>query len=202
MTERPIMLRDNQVVGIATGRRTHLCMPAVYTGRPTMAPARAALGDRGMPIPTPWAALESGSVLWVQEAGVVVWDENHPLNQRHHYAADLRGGKAPMPRNTGRERWIQRRVDPKQMTRDQSRFVLVIAAARAFNAQEITWEEIDAESGMRFPTDSKPQWWLRNYGVFSPWENNPAMIGLSFKAEYRNVDGVPLGPRKGATADV
>lgn len=180
MTERAIILKADQIKTAREGKRTHLCL-AKY-------PRIGQQAGRSV-----WASLAAGDRLWVKEEAAHAIDTQRPLNSQAYYRVDLLGGWPPLPTwngHTNNGRWRRQYVDAFHMLRESSRYTLKVIAVRDFNAQDIEWDEIKAEGGVQYATDSKGQWWKRNYPSL-PWLRNPAVIGFTFEFLAESIDGVP-----------
>lgn len=205
MTERPIILAESQLKAARVGKRTHLCLPAFNTpgqrvsfiGR---APNTAANPGTGLKMPSVWQQLKGGEKLWVREAVVELIDERIRSDSRSFYKADLEFGRPTIPNGrtdaAGRvnRRYKTRERRAGELPRQHSRYTLAVIDVRVFPCNEIDWAEIDAEGSVRYPTDTKGQWWHRHYGYSLPWRENPAVVGLRFKFLAESIDGIPAAP--------
>lgn len=203
MNERPIFLTGAQIRTVRAGRRKHLCMTASMTGGHRDAAERLSAAR----MPSVWTALQPGDRLWVREDICELLDTRNYLNSQRVYRVDCEYGYIPIPAgDPNRSRWRQRVRGGFHMERRESRYTLLVKAIRIFPCQEISWEEIDAEAGVHYPTDSKGQWWGRSYGLVMPWYLNPRVVGISFEFIDANIDGhappfaKPAAPAPAASA--
>lgn len=200
MVDRPIILRESQLKSARAAKRTHICLPAWFAaGRRTSVvnPQSMARPEGALRLPTPWQSLQPGDRLWVQEEFCELIDSQVMMNSKCLYRADLLGGRPFIPgRGVKGIRYRVNNYDAKRLPREGSRYTLVVKAVRVFPCQDITWEEIKAEGGVLYPSDSRPQAWNRNYGILFPWDVNLEVVGLTFEFLAESIDGVPAAPHE------
>lgn len=191
MSERPIILRPSFIVEIRNGARRHVCMPGRFIpGQRSAigAEAKERAGRSGaMSMPTPWASLEPGDKLWVQEQISGLFDERHNEVAKTYYTLDLQSGRVPIPGGVRGGKWSTKSWDATKCPKNASRYTLEITGVRLFTAREITWPEVEREGTYR-AYDTLGAWWGRFYGVTLPWEENPPVVGLDFTFIDGNIE--------------
>lgn len=199
MTDRPIILRESQLKTARDGKRTHICMAAWFAaGRRTsvLDPQSMARPVGALRMPTPWQSLQPGDRLWIQEEFCELLD-TQLVNSKAFYRADLLGGRPSIPgRGVKGIRYRVVNYDAKRMPREASRYTLLVESVRVFPCQDITWDELKAEGGVQYPSDSKHQVWGRAYGIVFPWAVNLDVVGITFKFLAESVDGKPAAPHE------
>ena len=203
MVDRPIVLNDARLKSARVGKRTHLCMPAWHSAGRRLSvlnpESMAHPPDGAMRLPTPWQSLQPGDRLWVQEDFCNLLDARAMHKAEFFYRADLLGGRPMIPgRGVKGDRYRVNNYEAKRMPREGSRYTLAITGVRVFACQDITWEELKAEGGLQYPSDSKNQVWDRAYGIQFPYRLNMDVVGITFKFLAENLEGVPAPPHERA----
>lgn len=196
-TVRPIILRASWILSARAGKRSHIILPATFVPKARIAVGAEAKAhqarDPGMRMPTPWSRLVPGDRLWVQEDVSCLIDGKNEGNNRCFYKVDLPGGHVPITGGVKGARYRTAGVLPHHMVREHSRYTLEVTGVRAFNAQDVSWDEMTAE-GDWDGRQTKGAWWMHRYGVQMPWDENPPVVGLSFKFLTENIDGAMPAP--------